>query len=173
MGNAFQIRAADPSDAVSIKEIWNHYIRHTAVTFLPSEKTTQDIEALIMAREDAGEAVLVIEDKGICGFATYGPFRNGLGYRFQKEHTILLHPDAKGKGMGRALLEALVRDARGKNIQSLWAGISASNEAAVRFHQNFGFQDGARLNRVGWKFDQWHDLILMRLELRDSAEETH
>ena len=108
-----------------------------------------------------------MSDKAILGFATYGAFRNGAGYRFQREHTVLLEPTQGGKGVGTALMNALIEHAIRHNIQSLWAGISAENENAVPFHAGLGFQHVARLTEVGWKFDRWHDLILMRKEMRE------
>ncbi len=80
------IRAATNADAGAIADIWNHYIRHTTVTFLPDEKTAEQVEAML-----AADPCLVWElDGRVGGFARYFQFRGGRGYRHTSEHTVLL-----------------------------------------------------------------------------------
>lgn len=154
------IRPATKADAAAIAAIWNHYIRDTIVTFNAREKTAADIAAAIA---DPETPYYVAEQVGrIAGFVTYGDFRKGVGYAFTKEHTVMLHPDAGGKGLGRALLTAIERHAARNRINSLFAGVSAENADAVTFHAACGYAEVARLSRVGWKFGRWHDLVLMQ-----------
>ena len=162
------IREATPTDATQIAEIWSHYIRDTIATFNPVEKTTIEIEQMLLDRAQADEPFLVATDKDkILGFATYGPFRGGEGYRFVKEHTIQLRTDATAKGIGRALMDRLETHGKAQNIQSLFAGISGENDLGVKFHRAIGFEHVCTIEKVGWKFDRWHDLILMRKQLQD------
>ncbi|KQI67835.1 GNAT family acetyltransferase [Loktanella sp. 3ANDIMAR09] len=151
------IRAATRADAAAICAIWNPIIRETGITFTAIEKTPQAIVDLIATRP-----VLVAETGGVvAGFATYGPFRGGDGYRHTAEHTVHLAPAARGAGLGRLLMDALCADARGAGIHTLWAGCSAENPAGVAFHEKLGFVKIATLPQVGRKFDRWIDLILL------------
>lgn len=155
------IRPARPSDAAAICAIWNPIIRDTLVTFNPVEKTVSDIEAICAAK---GDAFLVAEDESgaIMGFASYSQFRGGEGYRHTCEHTIILAPHARGRGVGRQLMSALCDHARHAGYRSMWAGVSAENPDAVAFHRRIGFAEVATLPQVGFKFDRWIDLILMQ-----------
>ena len=65
-------------------------------------------------------------------------------------------------GVGKALMASLLEDAKRKSFQSIFAGVSGSNERAVKFHESLGFQVAAELPQVGYKFDKWLDLILMQ-----------
>ncbi|MBS1303140.1 GNAT family N-acetyltransferase [Loktanella sp. SALINAS62] len=151
------IRDAKPDDAVAIAAIWNPVIRDTGITFTAVEKTADSLRDLIATRP-----VLVVERVGaLVGFATYGPFRGGDGYRHTAEHTIHLHPDARGQGVGRILMDHLIVHARDAGIHTLWAGCSAENPGGVAFHQRLGFHQVAILPQVGRKFDRWMDLILL------------
>ena len=157
------IRAARTADAAAIAAIWNAVIRDTLVTFTTREKT----EALLSAHisERAG-AFWVAEDRGrVAGFATYGPFRAGPGYAATAEHTVILAPDARGRGLGRALLQKAMDHAADHGIHVMVAGISSANPEAVAFHAAMGFARTGLMPQVGRKQGQWLDLIFMQKTL--------
>ncbi|MFM1862355.1 MAG: hypothetical protein RLZ26_877 [Pseudomonadota bacterium] len=157
------IRAAREGDAGAIGAIWNPIIRDTLVTFNPVEKTVDDIVRLIAERGAAGHGFLVAEEaEGIAGFASYGQFRAGAGYRGTMEHTIVLAPMARGRGIGRALMGALEDHARDRGARSMFAGVSGENPAGRAFHARLGYAEVAVLPAVGFKFGRWLDLVLMQ-----------
>ncbi len=154
------IRAATTSDVTAIARIWNPIIRNTTVTFNTVEMTYEVIGKMIETRP-----VLVSVAGEVAGFATYGPFRAGIGYRFVAEHTIMMEPEARGHGGGRALMTALEKTARDHQIHSFWAGVSAENESGIAFHKAIGFTEQAHLSEVGHKFGRYLDLVLMQKRL--------
>lgn len=154
------IRPGRARDAEAIAAFWNPMIRDTAVTFNSLDKTPAQIAADISAR---GAGFQVAEEAGqVIGFATYFPFRSGPGYAHTRENTIILAPRAQGRGLGRALMQALARAARAEGIHVLIAGVSAENPAGVAFHEAIGFARIATLPQVGRKFDRWMDLVLLQ-----------
>lgn len=139
--------------------IWNHYIRHTTVTFNPVEKTVVEVDQTIASRP----AFFVAETGGrIEGFATYAAFRSGLGYARTMEHTILLAPGSAGRGLGRALMAAVEHHARTGGAHSLFAVVSGENPEGRAFHARLGYAEAAILREVGWKFGRWLDAVLMQ-----------
>ena len=157
------IRDATPGDAAGIAAIWNPVIRDTAITFNSAEKSPADIAAMIRTRQGDGHGFLVTEDEGrILGFATYAQFRGGVGYARTMEHTILLDPAAHGRGLGRALMQAVEDHARARGAISIFAGVSAENPAGRAFHAALGYAEVAILQRVGYKFGRTMDLVLMQ-----------
>jgi len=103
------IRSATVADAPGIAAIWNPVIRDTTVTFNPVQKSEPEVAALTKR----GDPFLVWAEPGrILGFTRCCQFRCGLGYLHTVEHTILLHPDGRGRGGGRALMLALCDLAR-------------------------------------------------------------
>ena len=157
------LRRAEARDAVAVAAIWNPVIRDTAATFTTQEKTAEGLAADFATRAAEGKLFLVAEEAGeILGFATYFQFRNGPGYARTMEHSIILSPAARGRGLGRALMAGIEDHARAAGVHSLWAGVSAENPAGVAFHLSVGFAEVARLPEVGFKFGRWMDLVLMQ-----------
>ncbi|WP_074257547.1 GNAT family N-acetyltransferase [Vannielia litorea] len=153
------MRRAGPEDAPAICGLVNHVIRNTIVTFNSVEKVPGEIAAQMAA----GAPFWVACEAGrVAGYASYGQFRGGVGYRHTIEHSIALDEAAWGRGMGRALMGALCDHATAAGMHSVFAGVSAENGAGVRFHAAMGFEEVARLREVGFKFDRWHDLVLMQ-----------
>ncbi|WP_209597850.1 GNAT family N-acetyltransferase [Ruegeria sp. HKCCSP351] len=154
------IRPATASDAPAIARITNAIIRDTLVTFTTDERSAAQIAEDIKARVPG---YLVAEhDSHVIGFATYGPFRTGPGYAQTCEHTIQLLPDARGRGVGRALMSALQDIAQAQGVHVLVAGISSANPGAEAFHAALGYSKVGLMPEVGFKFGQRLDLVLMQ-----------
>jgi phosphinothricin acetyltransferase len=156
------IRPATAADAAAIAAIWNPYIRDTAVTFNPVEKSTADVAAFIAERDKLGHATFVAEDGTILGFSSYAQFRAGVGYRTCMEHSILLAPAARGRGAGRGLMTAISDHAAAAGAHQMIAGVSAENADGIAFHAAVGFTEIARIPEAGHKFGRFIDLVLMQ-----------
>jgi phosphinothricin acetyltransferase len=156
------IRRATAQDAEAIAAIWNPYIRDTAVTFNPTEKSASDVALMIADRDRLGHATFVAEDGAILGFASYAQFRGGAGYRTCMEHSIILAPSARGRGAGRGLMAALLAHAQAGGAHQMIAGVSAENPDGVAFHAALGFAQIARVPEAGHKFGRFIDLVLMQ-----------
>ena len=157
------IRPALLADAPAICALWNPIIRDTVITFNPVEKTQDDIAQMIADRQGAaGAFLLACDGDTVLGFASYGQFRAGLGYARCMEHSINLSPAARGRGLGQALLAALEDHARRAGHHVMVAAITGSNDGSIRFHAAQGYVHVGTMPQVGWKFGQYHDLVLMQ-----------
>lgn len=154
------VRQARADDAVAIAAMVNEIVDTTTVTFTTIRKTIESVEADIILH---GAAYQVAELEGVViGFATYFPFRVGPGYAATQEHSIVLAPEARGKGIGRLLMTVLEDVARYNGVHALIAGVSGENVEGIAFHAALGFREVGRLPEVGRKFDRWLDLVLMQ-----------
>lgn len=153
------IRPAVRGDAGAVAEILNPVIRDTTISFKPNELAVDEVADMI----EAAKVYFVAEENSkIMGFASYNQFRAGGGYARAMEHTIVIAPDARGRGVGEALMARLEDHARSAGVGSLWAGVSGDNPGGRAFHARVGFEEVAVLPKVGFKFGQWRDLTLMR-----------
>lgn len=152
------ISLATSADVPRICGLWNDVIARTTITFTSTPKAESDIARLM----ETQPVFLAPEGQG---FATYGPFRSGDGYRLTSEHAIYLTPDARGHGLGRAVMSAVEDHARAAGTHSLIAGISGENDTGVAFHAAMGFVTVGRIPEAGHKFGRFLDLILMQKRL--------
>ncbi len=149
------IRPATPADAPALGAIWNAVIRHSTAIFSSEERSEDEIAQL------TAQNFWVWDEGAIQGFVRFFPFRAGNGYIHTVEHTIMLAPEAQGKGIGRRLLDHAAAEARAQGKHSLWAAVTGENAAGIAFHRACGFAEYGRLPEVGYKFGRWHDVVLM------------
>ncbi len=158
-----RVRPAAHQDADAICAIMNATIKDTLNTFTTTLRDPTSVADDIAQR---GAAFLVaVDSEQVVGFATYRPFRSGPGYVHTQEHSIQLTAEARGRGVGRALMVQLERAALHAGIHVLVAGISSANRTAIGFHSALGFTEVGRMPEVGHKWGQWLDLILMQKNL--------
>lgn len=165
-----RVRDATVADAPAVAAILNWAIRDTTITFRATPVTAEDRADWIGARQAAGFAVLVAEaGDGLAGYASYGAFRAGDGYSLTVEHTIQLTEGFRGRGIGRALMAALIDRARAAGFHAMIGAVTAENAASVAFHRALGFHRAGVLPQCGHKFGRWLDLEFWQL-LLDSRE---
>ena len=164
------LRDATPDDAPGIAAIWNPIIRDTAITFWPTERSLPEITQMIHDRQAAGHAFLVADDgRRIAGFATYAQFRGGAGYAHSMEHSIAIAADLHGSGLGRRMMAALHDHAVARGHRVMVAGITGANQGSIDFHRRLGYVENGRIPNAGFKFDRFHDLVLMSFDLATHA----
>ena len=161
------IRTAHVSDADSVASILNALIATTPIEWTDVAYTHDQTLRWL----DEHETVLVAEEAGeILGLAAYGWFRDAVkrpGYRFTVENTVHVREGRWRSGIGRALMGALIDEARASGKHVMVAAIDGTNERSIRFHERLGFVEVARMPEVGTKFGQWLDLVLLQLRLDD------
>ena len=158
-----KILPACADDVDAIVAIWNPVIRDTTATFNSVEKSPADVITLIDAHHAARQAFLVArQGDHLLGFARYGAFRSGIGYAHTVEHTVILVDNARGQGVGRALMGALETHARANDIHSMVASVAAENAAAIAFHKALGFTQVAHIPEAGHKFGRWLDVVFLQ-----------
>ena len=157
------IRPATEADLPAITTIYNEVIATSTAIYADDPLTIEDRAAWFATRRAAGYPVLVAEEGGeVLGLATFGDFRAFPGYRHTVEHSVHVRADARGRGLGSALVAALFEPALALGKHVMIAGVDAANEGSIRMHERLGFQRGAVLREVGRKFGRWLDLELMQ-----------
>ncbi len=158
------IREAIESDLPQLLTIYNEIILNTTAVYDYEPHSMEMRRQWFHAKKEQGFPVFVAEDgERILGFSSIGPFRAWAAYKYSVENSVYVAANARGQGFGRLLLAPLI-DAAGKlNLHTIIAGIDATNEASLRLHKSFGFEEVAHFKEVGWKFGRWLDLKFLQL----------
>jgi phosphinothricin acetyltransferase len=122
-------------------------------------------------KSSGGYPVIIAEEAGrVAGFATYGPFRPWPAYKYTVEHSVYVHKEHRGKGIGKRLLQEIVRLAAERGYATLVGGIDASNDDSIALHRKLGFAHAGTIRRAGYKFGRWLDLDFYELQLPGPAQ---
>lgn len=166
------IRASAEHDLPAIAAIYRHHVMTGLASF---EETPPDAEELARRRAAvlaSGLPWLVATDGGraLLGYAYAGLYRPRSAYRYTVEDSIYVAPGQTGRGVGRALLAALIADTEAKGYRQMMAVIGDSaNAASIGVHRACGFIEAGRLRAVGFKFGRWVDSVLMQRALGPGA----
>lgn len=164
------LRDATDDDLAAIVAIYNHAVRNTTAVFSTVETDRAGRAAWMAARREKGFPVLAAEaDGAVVGFASYGEFRAFPGYRLTVEHSVYVAPEAHRRGVGRALMQALIGRARAAGLHVMVGGIDADNAASLALHRALGFVESGRLPETAAKFGRWLTLVFVQLRLGDAA----
>jgi L-amino acid N-acyltransferase len=163
MTDAPELRDATPDDLPGILAIYNDVLASSTAIFSHQPATLEERWSWWQARIAQDYPVLVARDAlGVAGFASFGDFRSGPGYRFTVEHTVHVRADGRGRGVGTCLMHALFPRAAALGKHVMVAGVDADNAASIRFHERLGFTPTGCLREVGCKFDRWLDLVFLQ-----------
>jgi L-amino acid N-acyltransferase len=160
------VRPATLDDVEAINGIYNAEILEGVATWDLEPWPLERRQAWLRELQSRNLAVLVAcVDTTVIGFGYLSMYRDRGGYRYTREDTVYIDPAYHRRGAGRALLGALIEEARALGVHCLVAQIEASNTASVELHRAFGFEQAGYARQLGWKFDRWLDLITMQLLL--------
>jgi L-amino acid N-acyltransferase YncA len=166
------VRPSTPADLEALRDIYAHAVTQGTGTF---ELEVPDIAEMARRRDDVlskGLPWLVAEEQGrVLGYAYANHFRPRPAYRFSVEDSVYLHPEAQGRGVGRALLSELLARCQAAGARQMLAVIGDSdNHASIGVHRALGFERCGLLRAVGWKFGRWLDVVLMQRALGAGAQ---
>jgi phosphinothricin acetyltransferase len=161
-----KIRDATHDDLPALTALYNELIDATTITWSEAKQTVEERASWFDERRRRGFPVIVaVVDGEVVGMATYGDFRDSIarpGYRFTVEHSVSVFERCWGRGLGRALMDALLERARAAGIHVMVGGIDGANTASLDFHERLGFREVARMPETGWKHGRWCDLVLVQ-----------
>ena len=152
------IRPVTLDDAEAIRDIYNHYIENTVITFEQEPISVADIKTRIDAITSAYSWLVSLDQDKITGYAYINAWKSRAAYAKTVEISVYLRPDACGLGYGAQLYQDLLTETRRLGFHLVLAGIALPNPASVALHEKFGFTKGAHFAEIGFKHGQWIDV---------------
>ncbi len=161
------VRPATETDAEALAAIYGDAVLNGFGTFEEVAPSAADMDARRLAVQDRGLPYLVAEEDGrVLGFAYAAPFRPRAAYRYTLEDSVYVAPDAKGKGVGRAVLSAIIAECEALGVRQLMAVIGdTGNAGSIGLHRSLGFEQTGVGRSVGFKHGRWVDIVHMQKPL--------
>lgn len=164
---ALTIRDTTIDDIAAITAIYADHVKHGLASFEYDPPDEAEMAARFQALTKGEHPYLVAQRDGtIVGYAYAGPFHTRKAYERTVENSVYLDPKAQGQGIGTQLLERLILECRRREYRQMIAVITKLDPAwSVKLHEKAGFDYIGTLREVGFKKDQWLDVIYMQLAL--------
>lgn len=155
------VRRARPEDAAAIAEIYTQGILERIATF-ESEPRTPEMMLAWLAEHDERHPVLVVERDGrVLGWASISSYRPRACYAGVGEFSIYLHRDARGQGIGKVLLGALIDEARRLGYWKLLSRVFPFNTASRRLCAALGFREVGVYEKHAKLDGRWLDVVIV------------
>lgn len=151
----------------AILEILNDAILNSTALYDYKPRTAEDMVNWFEVKKAGNFPVIGIEsaEGKLLGFASYGTFKAWPAFKYSVEHSIYVHKDHRGRGLGRELLAAIIEAAKSQQKHALIGAIDAENSGSIALHEKFEFKSVGTLPQVGFKFGRWLDLVFYQLIL--------
>ena len=155
-----------PSHLGAVKDIYNHYIKHTHINFETNPYSDDYMLEWFQQFDHSGRyhAYIAVENGQVLGFALSQKFRPKPAYSTSIEVTFYLTAAAAGKGLGKQLGHHLLENLKKQDINRAYAAIALPNEASIGLHKSLGFEQAALLSQVGRKFDRFYDVAYLEYQ---------
>ena len=162
------VRRAEVSDAERLLEIYDYYVRNTAITFEYDTPTLEEFRSRIAKTLKRYPYLIILRDGIIEGYAYAGPLKERAAYAWSCETTIYLDREAQKCGLGRILYEALENELKKMGIRNMYACIAYPETEdeyltvnSVNFHNHLGYVRAGEFHGSGCKFGRWYNTVWM------------
>lgn len=160
------IRPYEVKDTQAILDIINFNIINSTALYDYNIRTYEQQKSILEDKLSKGFPVIVAEiDSEVVGFGMYSEFRFREAYKFTVEHSVYVNQHFHGKGIGKILLQELIRLAKDQKLHTMIAVIDEENQSSIEFHEKFGFKTVGVIKESGYKFDRWLHSVFMQLIL--------
>ena len=153
------IDCTEERHAHAILEILNEAIVNSTALYDYVPRPPEAMAAWFATKRAHGFPVIgaVNAEGTLMGFASWGQFRAFPAYKYTVEHSVYVHHQHRGHGLGQALMQELIRRARTAGVHALVGCIDASNAGSIALHERLGFHHAGTFKQVGFKFGRWLD----------------
>ncbi len=164
---SFILRDATLSDIPAVTEIYRESVLNGVASYemTPPDEAEMASRFSVITGNGYPYIAAVDADGILLGYAYASAFRTRTAYRFMVEDSIYLAPQARGRGVGKALLAELIRLCTGLGFRQMVAVIGGAHPASVAVHRAAGFEHGGLMKGTGFKHGRWLDTIIMQLPL--------
>jgi phosphinothricin acetyltransferase len=146
----------------AVIDIFNHYVAHSFAAY-PEAAVGYEVFDRFVEMSTGYPAVVATTETGeVVGFAFLRPFHHADTFKRTAEIAYFILREHTGKGLGRAILDRFIEQARKMGVDNFLASISSRNPESLEFHRQQGFKECGRFQEVGRKFGESFDVVWMQ-----------
>ncbi|MGR4071497.1 arsinothricin resistance N-acetyltransferase ArsN1 family B [Streptococcus parasuis] len=160
-----EIRNAQVEDAANLVAIYAPYVEKTAITFETQVPAVEDFANRIEKTLKKFPYLVAVEEGQIVGYAYASTYYARAAYDWTVEMSVYVQKEARGKGIGTLLYNALEKELTARGFKNFLACIALPNPASIALHEKRGYQQVAHFKKVGFKFGTWHDIVWLQKSL--------
>ncbi len=171
MNSIHRVHCTYERHAQAILDIFNEAIVNSTALYDYQPRPMASMTAWFATKQAGNFPVIGLEDAQgqLLAFGSYGSFRAWPAYKYTVEHSVYVHREHRGRGLGLEVMRALIETARQHDLHALVGGIDTTNAASIALHARLGFQHVGTLPQVGFKSGRWLDLAFYQLLLETPA----
>lgn len=163
-----EIRNVKIEDAQQILEIYDYYVRNTAITFEYETPTVAEFKQRMINTMKKYPYLVILKNDVIVGYAYAGAFVGRKAYDWSCEMTVYIEKNVRKCGLGRKIYEALEKELYKMGIVNLYACVGCPDEDdefltknSIEFHDRMGYSIVGKFHKCGYKFDRWYNIVWM------------
>lgn len=157
-----QIRKVTLNDAQECLDIYSYYVINTTITFEYDSPPLDEFKQRIQKITQKYPYLVAVMEDEIVGYAYATSYKDRAAYDWSVETTVYVKKDKHGLGIGKTLYTHLEENLRNNNIVNMLACITYPNPKSIDFHTKFGFEKVGHFPKVGYKFNDWRDIVWMQ-----------
>ena len=160
--NMLKIRPVTLKDAPKLVRIYAPYVKKTTITFEYQIPTIEEFEGRIEKILQRFPYLVAEEDGHILAYAYASTYYDRSAYDWAVEVSVYVDQVHRGQGLGSRLYEALEMELEARGYLRFLACIALPNPASIALHEKRGYVKVAHFPKIGYKFDQWYDIVWMQ-----------
>lgn len=166
MNKTILIRHVNLNDAQELVEIYAYYVLNTSITFEYDVPSIDEFSERIQKITKKYPYLVATIDSEIVGYAYATAYKERAAYDWSVETTVYVKYEEHGHGIGKALYIELEQALKNKHIVNMLACITFPNPKSIDFHTKFGFTTVGHFPKIGFKFNEWRDIVWMMKEIK-------
>lgn len=156
----------------AILAILNEAIVSSTALYDYRPRPPESMDSWFAAKRKGAFPVIGFEDADgtLMAFGSYGSFRAWPAYKYCVEHSVYVHRDHRGRGLGRRVMQELLARARAQGLHALIGAIDSANAGSIALHESLGFTRVGLFPQIGFKFGRWLDVAFYQRLLETPAQ---
>jgi L-amino acid N-acyltransferase YncA len=151
------VRPMTLADADAVLAIYQTGIDEGDATFETSAPGWDEFDRSKLA----DHRFVAVDESGVLGWVAVVPVSDRCVYGGVVEHSVYVAREARGRGVGLALLDVLIASTEAAGIWTIQSGVFPENTASVALHRAAGFREVGRRERIGKHHGRWRDVVLI------------